>query len=82
MSEEEDFDFGTGIHIITISYNDDSKILPEIDLGDCSPWVAMTLLRAAMETLDLIIPPINVTYKGDVVIDNTEISDLFFEEDE
>jgi hypothetical protein len=77
MNEEEEAnqidignlpDFGTGINVITITYNNNDDSLPHMDLGDCSPWVAITLLKSAMETLEIMIPPIGVTYKGDVVI--------------
>ena len=76
-----DYDFGTGIHVITITYNDDQDVFPEIDLGDCSPWVAVTLLKACMDSIDLVIPPINVTYKGDSLIGHEEYSDETFGED-
>jgi hypothetical protein len=68
--EKESEDYGLGMHIITITYHDDQQILPEVNLGDCSPWVAVTLLKAAMETLDLIIPPINISYNGDMIIEH------------
>ena len=79
-SNEEDLpdlsDLGTGIHVITITYDNDPEVYPEVHLGDCSPWVAITLLKAAMETIELLIPPINVSYKGDeVVIHSTDIED-------
>jgi hypothetical protein len=71
-------DFGTGMHVITITYDDDPNILPEVNLGDCSPWVAVTLLKAAQESTEMLIPPINITYRGDKILDNS----LDFEEDD
>ena len=64
-------DLGTGIHVITITYDNDPNVLPEIHLGDCSPWVAATLLRAAQESIEMLIPPINITYRGDTILDNS-----------
>lgn len=74
-SDSNEYDLGTGLHIITLTYHDDPEILPEIDLGDCSPWVAVTLLKAAAETIDLVIPPINLSYKGDRLIEHGIIDD-------
>jgi hypothetical protein len=63
MNEEEESnqidignlpDFGTGINVITITYNNNDDSLPHMDLGDCSPWVAITLLKSAMETLEIM----------------------------
>lgn len=74
--EEEDFltemsDLGTGIHVITITYDNDPEVLPEIHLGDCSPWVAATLLKAAQESIEMLIPPINISYKGDLLLSHS-----------
>lgn len=70
-------DLGTGIHVITITYDDDPEIFPEVHLGDCSPWVATTLLRAAIESIELLIPPINVSYKGDFIVKSSIDEDDF-----
>lgn len=70
-SEAELSDLGTGIHVITITYDNDPEIFPEVHLGDCSPWVATTLLRAAIDSIELLIPPINVSYKGDFIVRNS-----------
>jgi len=64
-------DLGTGIHVITITYENDPDVLPEIHLGDCSPWVAATLLRAAQESIEMLIPPINISYKGDMLLSHS-----------
>lgn len=58
----------TGIHVITISYNDTGPTVPTIDLGDCSPWTAIALLKAAMDSLEIMIPPVNVRYKNEDIV--------------
>ena len=79
--EEEEFtiedltDFGTGMHVITITYHDNSNEFPELDLGDCNPWVAVTILRAAIDSVDVMIPPMTVTYKGEPVVSHSIIFD-------
>jgi hypothetical protein len=73
-------DLGIGIHVITITYDNDPEIYPEVHLGDCSPWVAITLLKAAMESIELLIPPINVSYKGDTIVMHSNIDDIEGEE--
>lgn len=65
---EEPSNFGTGMHVITITYHDNPQELPEIDLGDCNPWVATTILKAAIDSIDMMIPPMSVTYKGEIII--------------
>jgi|688.fasta_scaffold736926_1 hypothetical protein len=64
-------DLGTGIHVITITYENDPDVLPEVHLGDCSPWVAATLLKAAQESIEMLIPPINISYKGDMLLSHS-----------
>jgi hypothetical protein len=71
LDENDPLDLGTGIHVITITYDDDPEIFPEVHLGDCSPWVATTLLKAAIDSIELLIPPINVSYKGDFIVKNS-----------
>jgi hypothetical protein len=64
-------DLGTGIHVITITYENDPDVLPEVHLGDCSPWVAATLLKVAQESIEMLIPPINISYKGDMLLSHS-----------
>ena len=71
------YDIGTGIHVISIAYNDNEET-PHVDLGDCSPFIAITLLRAIIETLEIMLPPIDVSYKGSIIISND--FDFFDEE--
>lgn len=78
-SLEELSNLGTGMHVITITYHDNSSDLPELDLGDCNPWVAVTILRAALESVDIMIPPMSVVYKGESVVTH---SIIFDDEDE
>lgn len=54
------------LHIITITY-DSSTQTPDMDLGDTPPWAALALLRSAQDMLQMLIPPVNVTYKGRLV---------------
>lgn len=81
-SDSELSDLGTGIHVITITYDKDPEIFPEVHLGDCSPWVAITLLKAAIESIELLIPPINVSYKGDFIVKNSLDDDFRDDSDE
>lgn len=74
-SLEEMSDLGTGMHVITITYHNDASELPEIDLGDCNPWVATTILRAALDSVEIMIPPMSVTYKGEAVVSHSIIFD-------
>ncbi len=86
-NEPEDFelyepsDLGTGLHVITITYDSDPNIFPEVHLGDCSPWVALTMLKAAMESLEILLPPINVSYKGDMILHHSTLEDEQEDED-
>jgi|JI9StandDraft_1071089.scaffolds.fasta_scaffold02801_13 hypothetical protein len=66
-SQDDVVDIGDNLHIITIMYDTTSGDVPQLDLGDCSPWIAMTLLQTAMDTVQLMIPPVDITYKGQVV---------------
>lgn len=65
---DADFDelINHDLHIITITY-DNTTQTPEMDLGDCPPWAALALLKSAQEMLQMLIPPVNVTYKGRLV---------------
>lgn len=70
------------LQIITIVFDNSTGDVPSLDLGNTSPWVAITLLETAIETLKMLIPPVDVTYKGQVVCSSTfEVIDLEDEED-
>jgi hypothetical protein len=52
--------------IITISLDGDEE--PSVDLGNISPYAAITILESVAETLrDLVMPP-KVTYKDRVIV--------------
>lgn len=52
--------------IITIALDGDGE--PSVDLGNVSPYAAITILESVAETLhDLIMPP-KVTYKDRVIV--------------
>jgi hypothetical protein len=55
------------LHVITLVYDVGAESMPSLDLGNCSPWLAITLLQTAIETLQILIPPVDITYKGRVV---------------
>lgn len=55
------------LQIITIMFDSASGEVPSLDLGNTSPWLAITLLETAIETLKMTIPPVDVTYKGHVI---------------
>ena len=67
---EEDEEFVPNLpnlQIITVMFDNTSGEVPSLDLGNTSPWVAVTLLETALETLKMTIPPVDVTYKGQVI---------------
>lgn len=72
--EDLELNLGTGMHVISIIYTDGEEV-PDLDLGDCSPWVALTLLQAAMDSIQLLIPAMNVTYRGKQIICSEIIQD-------
>jgi hypothetical protein len=74
-------DLGTGLRVITITYDSDPEIFPEVHLGDCSPWVALTILKLAMESIEILLPPINVSYKGDMILQHSNFEDEQDQED-
>jgi len=86
LEEESEFDAileennMSGIHVITISYNEVGPTVPTIDLGDCSPWTALTLLKAAMDSLEIMIPPVNVRFKDEDIVSHDIVE--FDEEEE
>jgi len=61
----------SGLSIITLMYDSCSDEPPMLDLGNCSPWVAYTMLRAAFESLQILIPPTDISYRGEVICRNT-----------
>jgi hypothetical protein len=56
------------IHVITLIVNTD-KHAPELDIGDMPPQSAITFLRQAAETLEEILHPPKVTYRGETVFE-------------
>jgi len=68
-------DFGTGLHVITIVFDSDPSIFPEVHLGDCSPWVALSILKLSMESIEILLPPINVSYKGDIILEHSNLEE-------
>jgi hypothetical protein len=69
-SDENDsiVNFGTGLHIMIITYDEDSGI-PEVDLGDMSPYLAITMLQSVIESLEYLVPSPRVVFKGQVIFD-------------
>jgi hypothetical protein len=65
--ESEDEDSLPNIQVVTIVFDNTTDDVPSLDLGDTSPWIAITLLQSAINTLEMLIPPVDVTYKGQVV---------------
>lgn len=60
-----------GLSIITLMYDTCSDEPPMLDLGNCTPWVAYTILRSAIESLQILIPPTDISYRGEVICRNT-----------
>jgi hypothetical protein len=55
------------LQIITLVFDNSTGDIPSLDLGNVSPFVAITLLQSAINTLEMLIPPVDVSYKGRVV---------------
>lgn len=79
MDEEAELP-NLGIHVITITVNDDPHIIPEIDYGNISPWVVTSILRAALEAMDILIPPMDIKSNGEVILSHTLSDEIEFEE--
>jgi hypothetical protein len=58
----------TGIHVITISYDDSDPNPPKLNLGGTSAWVAFSILHAAIESLEMLRPPLTVIQDGRTVL--------------
>lgn len=69
-----------GIHVITITVNDNPQIIPEIDYGDISPWIVTSILRAALESMDILIPPMNIKSNGEIILTHSMSDEVEFEE--
>lgn len=70
--ELEDYMQGiSDMHIITIVFDEEGYDAPKLDLGDTSPLVAIALLQSAIETLQMLVPPVDVSYKGMLVCHST-----------
>lgn len=56
----------TGVYIITITLDHD-KFEPIIDFGGAPMYMVKSLLSDAMETLQMLSPPVTVQSNGDVI---------------
>lgn len=56
-----------GLHLITLMYDTKGHDVPSLDLGDCPPWIAITILQSAIDTLQMLIPPVDVSYNGRLI---------------
>ena len=79
-------DFGTGINVITITYTNNSNELPRLDIGDCSIWTVASILRAAIDTLDILVPPLDISSNGELILGHSVPKDdeeeIDYDEDE
>lgn len=71
---EQPINFGTGLHAIIITY-DESSGLPEVDIGSLSPYLAITMLHSAIESLEYLIPAPSVVFKGQIVFNPSLMND-------
>lgn len=67
----EEFNLGTGMHVITITYDDNGEY-PIVDLGDCSPWMAIPMFRSITETLEMLLPAPSISYEGRLLVSPTD----------
>jgi hypothetical protein len=74
--EDEEYDLGTGLSIITIVM-DESKPSPEIDLDNCPPHIAIIVFAKAIEALEETIPYPTIKYQG-----RTILSEMYLADDE
>lgn len=77
--DEERFDLGTGLTIVTITFDDNSEV-PRIDLGDCAPHIAVQIFENAAEILRSMMPLPTITYMGQTIA--SEFSYDFDEDDD
>jgi hypothetical protein len=62
--DSSDFENATGIHVMTITYNDGDGDAPVVNLGGTSPWLAYSILSAALDTLSMIRSPLSINHNG------------------
>lgn len=73
----DEHDIFENYDIITIALDRSSQDLPELDLGHTSPWAAIALLRSAISTLEMLVPPLDVRYRGDMILRQVHHSEEF-----
>lgn len=73
--------FNSGLHVIIITY-DEAKGFPEVELGDVSPWVAITMVKSVFDALDYIIPGPKITYQGATIFDPHNESFSYIRDDD
>ena len=62
------------LHALTIVWEEGANCPPQVDLGEMSPWVAITLLNMVAESLELVLHPPTIRYKDDIIFE--AITDL------
>lgn len=65
---KDDISHLEGLQVITITYDNNSTEPPTLDLGyGCSPWLALSILQSATESVQMALPPLTVTYKDQII---------------
>ena len=72
--EEEEYDFGTGLTVITIVI-DNTEDAPRIDLDDCPPHIAAAIFEKAAIALKAVIPYPTITFMGEMLVSDIMLDD-------
>lgn len=83
---QEQDNLGTGLHVMIITY-DESTGYPKVELGDVSPYLAISMLQSVIEGLEYVIPTPQIQYKDRIILDpsyfsSDELPEFLEEEDE
>jgi hypothetical protein len=57
------------LQVITIMYSENDGNPPEVDLGNTSPWFAVTLLEQVAASLSMTLIPPTIRYEGRVIFE-------------
>lgn len=71
VNSESEENFGTGLHVMYISY-DEEVGYPEMDLGDISPYLAISMLQSIIDALEVLVPSPKVIFRGKTIMEPYE----------
>lgn len=77
MADEEE----SPMHLITIAFVDNDTA-PGVDLGGCSPFLAIGVLEEVLGALRTHVPVPTISYQGEVVFDGESLQWSYEDEDD